>query len=200
MNRRRTARACIVLLVALAALAGGGGLAAAVGPQKLDTGLTDPDDVLGDDAQRVRDALDALRAEDGIDLHVVLVPAFDGETGGEAWAETTADRSGLSSSDMLFAVAVDDGGYEWWVDGSFPRDEDDLSSYIVDSVEPKIDEAAWADAISTLVNGIGRSLPTAADDAAGDWSVTTTVLVVLAAAGALWAGHLLSRRPRAAVR
>ena len=77
----------------------------------MEEALTDPNDVLGTEAAELRSTLEAVRDETGGSLHVVLVSSF--EEAGADWAEQVATQSDLGSSYLLFAMAVDDNGYQW---------------------------------------------------------------------------------------
>ena len=170
MTSRRLARAsATIVVVVLAALLAAPGFAAAAVPQKLTQQLTDPGHVLGDSTAEVQAALDDLRTKKDVDLYVVLVPSFD-HGGTPDWAERTAQVSGLRSSQVVFAVAVDSGQYEWWVDDASSLDATSLQSFITRSVEPRLAANEWAAGLSSLVTGLEqtrRVQPDAVAQAAG---------------------------------
>ena len=104
--------------------------ALAEAPLRLDDQVTDRVGALSGDEDRVRDALQELRDDDGTQLWVVFVDSFDGASGTD-WANRTAQEAQLGPGDVLFAVAVTDRAYGTSVDADFRMSDADL-----DELEP----------------------------------------------------------------
>jgi hypothetical protein len=180
------------VLIGIGVLAGlvlGAGSAAAEPPMRLDDRVTDQAGVLGaDGVAQVEEAVERLRAENGVDLFVVFVESFDG-AGGQEWADTTAVRSQLGEEDVLLAVAVGDRAYGVSVAEGFPVSESRVDEIRTKDVEPRLSADAWAGAAVAMADGL-RS---------GDGGGLVLGLVVVGGAVALGAGaYVLHRRRRRA--
>jgi hypothetical protein len=57
--------------------------------------------------QQIQQAIDTLRTDTGITLHVAYVDTFTGEADQAAWGRATNSANGFGDSDALLAVAVD---------------------------------------------------------------------------------------------
>ena len=106
----------------------------------------------------VSSALERLRADKSLGLYVVFVDTFDGTDPGQ-WTAETAWLSGLTSNDVLLAVAVDDGRYGYWVDQSFHQDtfhlsEAELDDLFIREVEPRLSRGDWSGAVIALADGL----------------------------------------------
>jgi hypothetical protein len=187
-------RALLVALGTLALLLVGAVPASADPPVTLSDQLTDRLKVLGADAPQVQSALDRAQAY-GISISVVLASGFDAPEGSD-WAADTAEKSRLASSDMLFALDVTRGTYQWWIGDSFPLPDTDVEGVLTSDVEPLLATGNWAKVVISLIDGLtpgtgtflgGLSQP-------GPWSNTTTALVGGIVLGTLGGAHLLSRR------
>jgi TPM domain len=182
--------AVLVLLAALVLL--GGGPALAEPPLDVPAQLTDDAAVLSpSDESRVEDSLDALRSADGTQLFVVYVSSFDGVERGR-WAQATAEASGLSSGDALFAVAVDDRRYGYWVPDDFPLTDAEIQQLLTSDVDPLLSEGDWDGAAIALADGL------AGDGGSGDGGGSGLGTVAVAGGIAAVAGgaYLVSRSRR----
>ncbi|MGD9529614.1 TPM domain-containing protein [Pseudonocardia sp.] len=169
------------------------GIALADPPQRLDSDIVDRAGALtGDDTAQIRKALDALRAETGMQLFVVFVGSFDGATGQE-WADDSARLSQLGPRDVLFAVAVEDRAYGLSVDTDLPVDQRSLDDLMSRDVEPRLAVGDWAGAVVALAEGLARG--GAASGGAGGSSATPWIVggAIALAGGA----YVLRRRRRA---
>jgi hypothetical protein len=184
-----------VALGSLTVLLLSAGPALAGPPVEVEGRVTDTVGALGADGPLVRSALDRLRTEDGIDLNVVLVSGFDAP-GRSDWATATASLSGLDDSQMLFAIDVASGSYEWWIGDSFALPTSDVDDVLGSQVEPLVTTGAWADAVIALTDGLTSETGTFLGGSAAiePWSGTTTTLVVGILLVTLGGAHLLSRR------
>ncbi|WP_147794812.1 TPM domain-containing protein [Cellulomonas sp. Y8] len=195
-DRLARAGAAIASAVLLAA---GPGAARAVADPPLDlpTAVTDPADVLSPaDEARVADALAGLAEASPYQLFVVYVDSFDG-LGNRAWADATAEASGLGRDDILLAVAVDDRRYQVSVDGDIALTDDALTRVEQDDIEPALRDDDWAGAAVAAAEGYER----AANPPAGTGTIVLRVLLVLGALALLGYGLArLVRHRRAAAR
>lgn len=151
MHRRAVAPARVVaagvVAVVLAIGVAWAGPAGAEGPITFEGAdqLQDPAGLVGDRADEVRDALERLRTEDGVQLFVVVVEELDG-TGAQDWADRTATINGLGVDDALLVVATEDRQYAWSVDDDFPLSDEQLRDAARSSIEPQLRESDWAGA------------------------------------------------------
>jgi hypothetical protein len=178
------------LLVAVLAvlLLSGAGAALAEPPSRLSERVTDRAGVL-DAAQsaRVTEAIDRLRAEDGIDLFVVYVDSFDGADG-QAWADGAARLSQLGVEDALLAVATGDRAYGLSIAVGFPLPEATIDEIRTSDVEPRLGASDWAGAAVALADGLRNG------GNAGGGGVPVGALVVGGAAVVGGGAYVISRR------
>nr|WP_279591163.1 TPM domain-containing protein [Modestobacter marinus] len=159
--------------------------------------LTDPNGVLETQAAEVQSALEAVRDKTGGSLHVVVVSNF--EEAGADWAEQVATQSDLGSSYLLFAMAVDDNGYQYWVGDTFPWDVSRIEELVVAAAQPDVLNGNWSGAVTSLADGLRTGeTPEVADGSGGtSWTGATTSAVIGGALLVLLGAHRLSRRPQA---
>ncbi|MGY1644498.1 TPM domain-containing protein [Geodermatophilus sp. SYSU D00703] len=149
-------RRLVVVLGVLTLLLLAGGPALAVPPFRLGQPVVDQVGALTGEEARVEDALDRLRAEDGTQLWVAFVDSFDGASG-QQWADDAATASQLGSTDVLFAVAVDDRAYGLSVDEGFRLSDDEIDDLLATDVEPALSDGDWTGAVVALADGLGGS-------------------------------------------
>lgn len=126
------------------------------GPMDLTDPVTDRPGALGDEVDDLRAEIDDLRADHDLQLFVVFVDSFDGDTG-EQWAEATYRKSGMGGNDVLLAVAVQDRRYSTWTtsqSGLTPRQDQRVRAQFV---EPALSANDWAGAVRGAVEGYGRA-------------------------------------------
>src|SRR5690606_2117293 len=116
--------------------------------------------VLGGEIDEVEAAIADLADRADADLFIVLVDTFENPSDAGAWADETAIRNGLGSSDVLFAVAVDDRAYRWSVDEGFELSDDDLAAIARDRFESHLGPGGddWTAALVGLADGLGDRL------------------------------------------
>lgn len=190
-RHRRTARlaragAAVAAVASAVLLAAGPGAAPAVADPPLDlpTAVTDLADVLPPaDEARVATALAGLAEASPYQLFVVYVDSFDG-LGNRAWADATAEASGLGRDDILLAVAVDDRRYQVSVDGDIALTDDALTRVEQDDIEPALRDDDWAGAAVAAAEGYER----AANPPAGAGTIVLRVVLVLGALALLGYG------------
>ncbi|CAN5609275.1 TPM domain-containing protein [soil metagenome] len=100
---------------------------------------------LSGDESRVIDALDTLYERADIQLFVVYVDTFTGETDATAWADATAIDNGLGVNDILLAVAIDDRQYALSIDQEFPLSDAQLTR-VESAIEGQLVNDEWAEA------------------------------------------------------
>lgn len=194
-------RRAVVVSGALALAVSTAGPAWAAPPLEVTGQVTDQAAALGDGEAAARQAAESLAAETDVDLYTVFVPSFDG-TEAELWASETADLSALEESDVLLAVAVGEGAYEysWWIDDASPLPEVDVEAAMTNEVEPRLAAGDSSGAVVALAEQLRSLAGPAAEAQTTAWPASTIVLVIVGIAAVLLAGHLLSRRRPAAAR
>lgn len=192
MHRVITVLAGLVFLVLT-----GTGPAVAEPPFAVDELLTDPNGVLGTQAAEVQSALEAVRDETGGSLHVVLVNSF--EEAGADWAEQVATQSDLGSSYLLFAMAVDDNEYQYWMGDTFPWAVSQVEELVTAAAQPEVLNGNWGGAVTALADGLRTGeIPKTSDGSGGtSWTGTTTSVVIGGALLLLLVAHQWSRRSEA---
>jgi uncharacterized membrane protein YgcG len=203
MHRRAVSPAGVVAAGVMAVVLAVGALwatpASADGPITFDGGdqLQDPAGLLGDRADEVRDALDRLLDEDGVQLYVVVVEELDG-TGAQDWADRTAAINGLGVDDALLVVASEDRQYAWSVDQDFPLSDEQLRDAARESIEPQLRDEDWAgaaigaaDAYRARLGGTEGSGSTDGGSTGGGVGLDSVlfvglILALLAVGGFLW--------------
>lgn len=183
-----------LVLGALAVLGTTAGPAVAEPPIEVEDQLTDQVAALNaEDRAQVATALSDLQAEAEIGLFVVFVSGFDVDADSD-WAAETAALSDLDASDMLFAVDVDAGAYEWWTGDDFGLSPTEVEQLMTDDVQPLVVEEDYAGAVVALTEGLSPGSEPEAVAKVSSWSGTTTALVVVVVVVVLGGAHLLSRR------
>ncbi|KAA0917186.1 TPM domain-containing protein [Dietzia sp. ANT_WB102] len=124
--------------------------ASAERPSNLQQQLTDSAGVLGGDTREVESRLAELRSTDQIQLWVTFVDSFDGIPP-DQWARQTAQLSDLGSSDVLLAVAVEDGRY--WFESTDQRSDQRIADR---DIEPKLAVDDWSGAAIGAADGLER--------------------------------------------
>lgn len=124
-------------------------------PMDLPEQLVDEAGVLDDEAS-LREELETLRDDHGMQLFVVYVDEFTDGSGaamnGEDWAEQTFSASGLGTKDALLAVAVDQRRYGMW-GGQGTVSSEEGARIETDYVEPALGQEDWSGAVSAAVQG-----------------------------------------------
>lgn len=128
--------------------------ASAEPPLRADDQITDEIGALDGEESQVSGALEELRGDEGIQLFVVFVASFDGQSG-PGWAAATAQQSQLGTGDVLFAVAVEDRAYGIRVESGTDLDEGDVNDVLLEDVEPLLGDEQWAAAVEALADGLG---------------------------------------------
>jgi TPM domain len=157
-RRRSTVTALLLgLLVVLVPVWFGAGAAWAAGPITLSPGqITDQVGALGSGRSQVQAAIDRLYQDKGIDLHVAYVEDFGG-IAPTAWADSTAQRSGMGVNDVLLAVATGARQYAFSVDNGFPVSQAALDQVATVAVEPSLRNGQWAAAAIGATQGLGQA-------------------------------------------
>ena len=114
--------------------------------------------VLGGDTSAVREAIDRLFEERGIQLFVVYVDAFTGTSSDQDWANETAISSGLGDRDILLAIATDERIYSVSVADAFPLTDDQLADVATNSLIPGLRDDDWAGGAAAYADGLSGAL------------------------------------------
>jgi len=155
---RRAAAALTALLVAvLTVLLVAPGPARAEDPFRLNEQLTDRSGVLGSRAGEAAAALQRLRAGTGLQLFVVFVHTFSGDSA-QRWTDDTAARSGLGDRDALLAVATHDREYAYSFPQNFPLTDAQLAAVAATAIEPPLAQNDWAGAVVGASDGYAAAL------------------------------------------
>ncbi|PRY18540.1 TPM domain-containing protein [Kineococcus rhizosphaerae] len=142
---QRLARLLLAGALATGSLLTTAGAADAVEPFRLGGQVTDRVGALDGHEQEVTAALDGLRTDTGVQLWVVYVDTFDGQDG-RAWADATAQASGLGQDDVLLAVATQDRAYGYSVDDGFRLDAGQVDEVARDT-ETELASDDWPGAV-----------------------------------------------------
>lgn len=178
-------------LATVAAIAGLLGLAPVVAwaepPQSLGPQLTDLVGAVSGREDEIEAALDALVAEDGVQLFIVYVDSFDGQPA-QQWAATTAALSNLGSNDPLLAVALGDRAYTYNVPSDFPLDDETLADIAATQIEPALRENDFAGAAIAAADAYREAIgaPSGWSGGALTWLVAALVAVAVVAGGLWW--------------
>lgn len=171
----------------------GSGPGVAEAPLRAADQITDTTGALDGEQDRVRDALEQLRADGGTQLFVVFVSSFDG-LDGQTWADQSAQQSQLGSRDVLLAVAIDDRAYGLSVDQDYPVSDEDLAELTASDVEPLLSDEDWAGAAIALAEGLAGDEPGSSDGGSGGLPIALVLGALVLAGG----GYLLYRRSKRA--
>ncbi len=183
------ARAIVVLLLlAVSTLAFASG-AHADSPLDVRGEITDNAGVLSpSDEATVQKALDDYHDKTGFQLFVVYVKSFDGLSGPE-WADQTATKSGLGTTETLLAVAVHDRKFGTSVPNEHPISDSDFASIETNEIEPALSNEDWPGAAIAAADGYSA----AAQSSGPPWGAIVIGVVVVAGGGALVV-HRLRRK------
>ncbi len=182
------ARASVVLLFTFLTLLVGAGTASADPPFRVPTQITDRNASLGGNTATVQNAIAKLQTEDKVQLWVVFVDSFSGQTG-QQWVDASGALSGFGSNTLLLAVATADRAYGYYAPTGFPLSSSQLGTIAQQDIEPHLKASDWsgaavaaADALRTTIGGSSSS---GSSSGSRSW-ILWLVLVVLLAGGLLW--------------
>ncbi|MEV4619204.1 TPM domain-containing protein [Asanoa sp. NPDC049573] len=126
-------------------------------PFRLNQQLTDRAGVLGSRAGEANASLQRLQASTGLQLFVVFVHTFSGDTA-QQWTDATAARSGLGDRDALLSVATHDRVYAYSFPQNFPLTNAQLADVAAVAIEPPLAQNDWAGAVVGASNGYAAAL------------------------------------------
>jgi hypothetical protein len=159
---------------------------AAEPPLRVPAQITDTAGALTDsEVEDVQAALDTLYDDKRVQLFVVFVETFDGQSG-QTWADNTWRLSGFGDDDALLAVATLDREFSFAVDGST---QSRAAAVQRDLIEPALRESDWAQAAIGAAEGLGAdAAPSSPGGGTGvSWVGFLVVFGVIVALGlALW--------------
>ncbi|HSK53146.1 MAG TPA: TPM domain-containing protein [Clostridia bacterium] len=146
-----------------ALLAAQAGTVLAEPPPRLGGPVTDLSGVLEGDTGEVEDAIDRTLEGSDVQVWVLFVNSTDDLTAGD-YAEETARLNSFGVNDALLLVAIEDRSDFIWLADAL-RDEitdDELDAIIVEALEPRLQDGAFAEAASSTVEAIGAARSTQA--------------------------------------
>lgn len=170
--------------------------ASAVEPPTLAGELTDSSGVLSSgETAEVEAALDELAQATDHQLYVVYVPEFTDPAEGVAWAQATADVSGLGTDDVVLAVATEARRFALAPQETTSITTDEMQALSA-QVEDQLRDDAWAGAAVTAAEGV-QAAATGDTTSSGGGGFVTLLLVGLVAIGAVFLVVTLRRRKNA---
>lgn len=120
--------------------------------------IVDTVGALGEREAEVNRALDELFSESGTDLYVAYVDSFSGAADRTEWANETADRNGMGTSDVLLAVATEDREYQLSAAPDLPLTDAQLTEVQLIAIEPALRDNDWAGAAIGAAEGLSAAL------------------------------------------
>ncbi len=150
-----------LLAAAVLALLAPGPVRAAPADDPVDLGgayVLDRAGVLDGDTTAVREGIDRLFEERGIQLFVVYVDAFTGTSSDQDWANETAIMSGLGDRDILLAIATEERIYSVSVADAFPLTDDQLADVATNSLIPGLRDDDWEGGVVAYAGGLSDAL------------------------------------------
>lgn len=141
--------------------------------------VTDKAGVLGSEKDEVEASLKKFTRETGFQLFVVYVKSFDDMSGAD-WADETASTSGLGTTDILLAVATEDGRYGIAVPQAHALSDEDFTTVETEDIRPALQERDFAGAAIAAAAGYTE----AAEHSGFPWGAIVVGGIVVAGAGA----------------
>lgn len=141
-----------IMLLSFAPLVIATSAARAEGPIDAKADITDNAEVLGNDTARVQKALDTYTDRTGFQLRVVYVDSFD-DFSGDEWAQRTAERSGIGTTDTLLAIAIDDRAFGVAEPRERSASDDEITDVSADDIAPAVRAADWPGAAIAAADG-----------------------------------------------
>ncbi|WP_434173057.1 TPM domain-containing protein [Clavibacter michiganensis] len=141
--------------------------------------------------QQIQQAIDTLRTDTGITLHVAYVDTFTGEADQAAWGRATNSANGFGGSDALLAVAVD--GRQVSFGAPAQLSESARDQLLQNGIRPELQDSDWSGAAVAAAQGIesqartgtGTESGTGATPSSGNSSGIDFGLVLLLVLGAI---------------
>ena len=170
--------------------------AAAEPPFRLQTQVTDNAGVLsGSERAEVQQAVDKLYNDKRIQLWVVYVTDFSGQTA-FTWAQNTIKASDLGNDDALLAIATQDRAFGFDIPSTIAGGTSTLSDNIRrNEIEPALRNGDWAGAAVAAANGLNTSPPATGTGVSGLGLLIALAVLVLAVL-LLWLWMRRRRRKR----
>ncbi len=153
---------CLAVVVGLAAIAAITAMTAvdvaAQDTPRLQGRVTDLAGVLSDaDRSTAEDGIRRLDADRNIQLWALLVDTTEGVAAPD-YANEVAKANGLGGNDALLVVAVNDRRDAIWVGPLLDSVTDgELDAILADSVEPRLRESAWGQAVADGAAALGQA-------------------------------------------
>src|SRR5699024_9898748 len=125
----------------------------------VDVGTQQIDDQAGvvADTSAAQDALDELRSSEHVGLYVVLVNSFGGLKPTD-WAQQSFNQSGLGGSDVLLAIAIDEGRWSGYVNDAFPLSRDAVGTTITNTAQSHMHGSDWPGTVVAAAQGLQEAV------------------------------------------
>ncbi len=193
----RIARLLGLLLAILAAGLLIAPAAAAEPPFRLQTQVTDNAGVLSSsDRANVQAAVDKLYNDKRIQLWVVYVKDFSGQSG-LTWAQSTMSASDFGDDDALLAVATEDRAFGFQVPSTVTGGSSTLADNVRrNEIEPALRNNDWAGAAVAAANGLNTSPSTGTGTGISGLGLLIALAVLVLAVLLLWMWMRRRRRKR----
>lgn len=120
--------------------------------------VVDDAGVLSDRGAAIEGAVAALQNDRHIALYVVFVKTFASPSDPKTWATTTARQNGLTPTDYLLAVSVNDRSYYLSASTAGRLSSAQLRSIEQNQIEPQLRSNNWSGAGVAAANGLGAAL------------------------------------------
>jgi len=179
------AGSAVVLVLALCGLLVGPGVAAADPPFRIPDQITDRNGSLGSSTAGVQTAISNLQNEDKVQLWVVFVDTFSGESGKE-WVGDSAGKSGFGTNAAVLAVATKDRAYGLTAAPGFVLSESQLNTIAQQDIEPQLGKNNWSGAAIAAADGLRTTIGGSTASSGGTSWLLWLVLIALLVGGFLW--------------
>ena len=158
-----------------------------------DSQVVDQIAAVSGDESSITSAFDELEDATGTQMHVVYVDSFDGASD---WATTTAEQSDFGDDDIVLAIAVSDGEYQFAKADAFELSTGEIDGVIDDDVIPELQDGDWAGAAIAFAEGVesaetGGSSSESDSDSDSDSDSGSDGTSILSIFGSLLAGLVL---------
>ncbi|WP_024793239.1 TPM domain-containing protein [Tomitella biformata] len=193
LSRTRPLAALAILLGLLLTLLAPG-MATAQAPLNMPTQITDTNGSLGGSTAEVQAAIDKLYSDTKIQLWVVYVDSFDGQTN-EQWARQTYQMSQLGDNAIMLAVATGDRAFYLAVPTSGTASLSDSAQRSIreDDITPALAKKDWPGAATGAATGIAS-----AKSGGGSSGLIWVLVVLVVVFGGVFLWATLRKRKRAA--
>lgn len=152
-HRRQAFRLAAAAVVALAFLLTILSAVLAASPHRLAGPITDDVSALGGSTSGVQATLDDLQQATGAQLWIWYTDTLGGQASSD-FAATTAEASGLGTTDVLLVIALDDRAYGYWKGDNVKISNAELEQVLSQDMEPALRSNDYPGAITATAQGL----------------------------------------------